>query len=327
MKQAFGFIFPGQGSQKVGMLSELSELYPNVQKTFAEASTVLGYDLWELIQQDPDEKLSQTSVTQPAILASSVAIWRLWLELGGVKPALMAGHSLGEYSALVCGGALTFEDAIALVQKRGEFMQSAVPVGVGAMAAIVGLEDQLVIDACVKAGEDKEDEVVVAVNFNSPGQVVIAGHTEAVQRAGAYCKDAGAKRCLPLPVSAPFHSPLMKPAADRFASELKSVSLIEPETPVLQNYGLKLTSSDSELIRDNLLKQIYSPVPWVDSIKMFAKEGIVAVYELGPGKVLSGLNRRIDSAMTAMSINDDSSLQAALAHSIAKEVSEEEEKL
>lgn len=317
MTQTLGFIFPGQNSQKVGMLSELGELYPSVQQTFAEASGVLKYDLWELIQEDPESKLSQTSVTQPAILAASVAIWRLWLEQGGAKPVLMAGHSLGEYSALVCGGALAFEDAIYLVQKRGEFMQSAVPAGVGAMAAIVGLEDQAVIDACAKAEAESNGEVVSAVNFNSPGQVVIAGHAAAIKLASEYCTEAGARRALALSVSAPFHCSLMKPAADNFASELESISFKIPEIPVLQNFELSLTGSDTQLIRDNLLKQIYSPVPWVSTIQEFAQKGIKTVYEIGPGKVLCGLNKRINADMKAMSINDNKGLQEALTHSVS----------
>ena len=309
MKQNLGFIFPGQGSQKAGMLNELGEKYPIIKATFEEASAVLSYDLWALSQDDPENKLAQTNVTQPAILTCSVAIWRLWLEQGGVKPGIMAGHSLGEYSAMVCSGVLAFSDAVALVQKRGEFMQSAVPVGVGAMAAIVGLDDQLVINACAEAAQG---EVVAAVNFNSPGQVVIAGHTEAVARASVLCKEAGAKRALPLPVSAPFHSELMEPAAERFAAELDAVSFNAPEIPVLQNYGLALTTSDIGLIASNLLKQIYSPVPWVETIQQFAERGVEAVCEIGPGKVLTGLNKRIDKDMTALVINDEAGLQNAL---------------
>jgi len=230
-----GFIFPGQGSQKVGMLSELAEQFDSVQSTFTEASEVLGYDLWKLIQEGPAEELSKTHITQPAILTSSVAIWRLWNEQGGGAPDLVAGHSLGEYSALVCAGVLAFTDAVGLVQKRGLYMQNAVPLGVGAMAAIVGLEDDKIVAACDEA---RQGEEVAAVNFNSPGQVVIAGHTGAVARAGDLCKAAGAKRALPLPVSAPFHSILMKPAAEQFATDLEAGALSTPEIPVMQNFGL-----------------------------------------------------------------------------------------
>ncbi|MDC0598932.1 ACP S-malonyltransferase [Gammaproteobacteria bacterium] len=308
MKQGLGFIFPGQGSQKVGMLSELGQEFAVVKSTFDEASAVLAYDLWELVQHDSKDELNQTQITQPAILTSSVAIWRLWLEQGGAKPVLMAGHSLGEYSAMVCGGVLSFSDAVALVSKRGEFMQSAVPVGVGSMAAIVGLDDHLVIAACTKA---EQGEVVAAVNFNSPGQVVIAGHTQAVERAIELCKEAGAKRALSLPVSAPFHSVLMEPAAERFASELDAVTFNTPDIPVLQNYGLEASSEPTQ-IRDKLLKQIFNPVPWVGTIEGFSERGINTVFELGPGKVLCGLNKRIAPAMACHSINDTLSLQNAL---------------
>ena len=303
-----GFIFPGQGSQKVGMLSELAEAFAGVQATFDEASNVLGYDLWALIQAGPEEELALTHITQPAILTASVAIWRLWLEQGGGEPAIMAGHSLGEYSALACAGVLAFTDAVGLVQKRGQYMQSAVPVGVGAMAAIVGLDDDKVIAACNEARESQE---VAAVNFNSPGQVVIAGHAEAVARASELCKAAGAKRALPLPVSAPFHSRLMKPAADNFAADLAAVSFQAPRVPVLQNFGLK-TPANPDVIRNNLVSQIYNPVPWVDTINRFAAAGISTVVEIGPGRVLSGLNKRINGEMSAMTVNDPASLEAAL---------------
>ncbi len=309
MHQDLAFIFPGQGSQQEGMLSELAAVHPLIQDTFSQASEILGYDLWGLCQDDPDKKLALTHITQPAILTASVALWRLWLEQGGYKPALMAGHSLGEYSALVCGGVLAFEDAVMLVQKRGEFMQSAVPVGVGAMAAIVGLEDRDVMSACNEAAGT---ELVEAVNFNSPGQVVIAGHVEAVNRAIEACKTRGAKRALPLPVSAPFHSALMQPAAERFAEVLDLISLQAPEIPVMQNYGLGLTSADTEAIKENLIKQIYNPVPWVETIQKFAQQGIQQVIELGPGKVLCGLNKRIAADMQASVINDSDSLKIAL---------------
>lgn len=311
MQKSSAFIFPGQGSQHEGMLAELAEKYSLIQDTFTEASTVLGYDLWALSQEDPEKKLSLTHITQPAILTASVAIWRLWLEQGGDKPALMAGHSLGEYSALVSSGVLAFRDAVKLVQSRGEFMQSAVPVGVGAMAAIVGMADADVISAC-KAAE--EGQVVNAVNFNSPGQVVIAGHLDAVNRASALCKANGAKRALHLPVSAPFHSPLMLPAAERFADVLKDVELSSPQIPVLQNYSLALTTEDTESIKENLVRQIYNPVPWVKTINFFNQHGINAVFEIGPGKVLCGLNKRIAADMLASAVNDNASLETALQH-------------
>lgn len=309
MQSDLAFIFPGQGSQKEGMLAELAAEFALIQAAFDEASEILGYDLWALCQSDPDNKLALTHITQPAILTASVALWRLWLEQGGYQPALMAGHSLGEYSALVSAGVLAFQDAVMLVQKRGEFMQSAVPVGVGAMAAIVGLDDADVIAACEEAAGE---EVVAAVNFNSPGQVVIAGHVEAVNRAIDLCKAKGAKRALPLPVSAPFHSVLMKPAADRFAEVLNEIDLNAPVIPVLQNYSLQLTSEDTEVIRQNLVKQIYSPVPWVETIGHFSRAGIKRVIEVGPGKVLCGLNKRIAPEMEALAINDSTSMSAAL---------------
>lgn len=307
-----GFTFPGQNSQHVGMLAELGERFPVVTATFAEASTVLGYDLWQLAQQGPEDQQALTHITQPLILTASVAIWRLWQEQGGPQPALMAGHSLGEYSALVCAGVLRFADAVDLVRKRGEFMQGAVPVGVGGMAAVIGLDDAAIVGACEEASKTSNGEVVAAVNFNSPGQVVISGHSGAVARAGELCKAAGAKRVLPLSVSAPFHSPLMQPAAERFAAELAKVTLSPPVTPVLQNYDLA-TTSDVELIRSNLVFQIYNPVPWVATVQAFAQRGITTVAELGPGKVLTGFNKRIEAGLTAMAINDVASLESALA--------------
>ena len=309
MQQETAFIFPGQGSQKEGMLADLAVTHPVIQATFNDASEILGYDLWALCQHDPDKKLYLTHITQPAILTASVALWRLWLEQGGYTPALMAGHSLGEYSALVSSGVIAFEDAVMLVQKRGEFMQSAVPVGLGAMAAIVGLPDADVVTACEDAAHA---EVVSAVNFNSPGQVVIAGHVDAVNRAIEACKAKGAKRALPLPVSAPFHSALMLPAAENFAEVLESITLHAPKTPVLQNYSLTFTSDDTESIKENLIKQIYSPVPWVDTIHSFDHKGIKRVVEIGPGKDLCGLNKRIASEMEALPLNDSASLEVAL---------------
>lgn len=306
--QTAGFVFPGQGSQKVAMLAELGERYPVIRETFAEASAVLDYDLWSLIQHDPEGQLSQTSVTQPAILTSSVAIWRLWLQQGGFNPGIMAGHSLGEYSALVCSGALGFTDAVHLVRKRGEYMQHAVPLGVGTMAAIVGLDDASVIAACEAAAQD---QVVAAVNFNSPGQVVIAGHSEAIERAIELCKAAGAKRALPLPVSAPFHCELMRPAAIAFGADLDKVVFHAPGIPVLQNIGLR-TETSPQVIRQNLVEQIYSPVPWTSIVRDFSDRGISLVYEIGPGKVLCGLVKRSAPEMAVLAINNEDSLRAGL---------------
>lgn len=309
MQQGLAFIFPGQGSQKEGMLAELANTHSSIQRTFTQASEILGYDLWALSQADPENKLSLTHITQPAILTASVAIWRLWQELGGQQASMMAGHSLGEYSALVCSGVLAFEDAVMLVQQRGEFMQSAVPLGIGTMAAIVGLDDVDTVDACKEA---EQGEVVNAVNFNSPGQVVIAGHTEAVQRAMEICKAKGAKRALPLPVSAPFHSPLMQPAAERFAEILESINLKSAEIPVLQNYGIENTTENTAAIKECLIKQIYNPVPWVETIQLFKQREIKKVIEMGPGKVLCGLNKRIEPEIEALAVNDNASLEIAL---------------
>jgi [acyl-carrier-protein] S-malonyltransferase len=309
MTQQLGFLFPGQNSQHVGMLAELAALYPRVQHTFAEASEVLGYDLWALTQSGPAEKLALTSITQPAILTSSVAIWRVWVDRAGPMPALMAGHSLGEYSALVCAGTLQLADAVELVKRRGELMQDAVPVGAGGMAAVLGLDDEAVIKACADASVRG---VVSAVNFNCPGQIVIAGESAAVEFASELCKAAGAKRVLPLSVSAPFHSSLMKSAAEHFAAELKKKKLSTPSIPVVQNYSLN-TTLDADEIRENLILQIYNPVPWVATINLFADHKIGTVIEMGPGKVLTGFNKRIHAEMKAMSVNDPASLDAALA--------------
>lgn len=303
-----GFVFPGQGSQHTGMLADLAAAHPVVLQTFAEASQVLGYDLWQLAQQGPAEQLALTHITQPAMLTSSVAIYRVWQQQGGAQPALVAGHSLGEYSALVCAGVLQFSDAVALVRQRGEFMQNAVPVGVGSMAAVLGLDDDTVVRCCAEASSAG---VVVAANFNSTGQVAIAGETAAVEQASQLCKAAGAKRVLPMAVSAPFHSPLMKPAADKFTAVLAGVKLSPPSFPILHNVGLDSTQ-DVEVIRQKLVAQIYSPVPWVATMRAFADRGVTRLLEIGPGKVLAGLNKRIDERLETFAVNDVASLQAAL---------------
>jgi [acyl-carrier-protein] S-malonyltransferase len=305
-----GFIFPGQGSQHTGMMSELAEIFPVVKDTFNEASEALGYDLWTLCQQGPAEELSLTHITQPAILTASIAVARVWQSQGGCTPDILAGHSLGEYSALTHAGVFKFPDAVTLVKQRGEFMQNAVPVGVGSMAAIIGLEDSAVEAACTTASQP--GSLVAAVNYNAPGQVVIAGHKESVDRAIFACKEAGAKRALPLTVSAPFHSALMQPAADNFARVIEGVTMQAPRWPVLQNHGLQANTSVAA-IRESLVAQIYNPVPWVATISAFAGEGVTRVIELGPGKVLCGLNKRIAPEMQALAVNDKASLEAALA--------------
>jgi [acyl-carrier-protein] S-malonyltransferase len=279
-----------------------------VQNTFSEASEALGYNLWELVAQGPAEKLNQTNFTQPALLTASVALWRLWASQSDSQPAMLAGHSLGEYSALVCAGVISLAEGVKLVEKRGEYMQASVPAGVGAMAAIIGLDDQAIIDACAKA---QNEEVVAAVNFNSPGQVVIAGHKDAVERAGVLCKEAGAKRVLPLPVSVPSHCALMKDAADKLAEEFNSITFNTPQIPVVNNVDVAI-ETDVEAIKLALIKQLYSPVRWTETIEILAKSGISLVVEAGPGKVLQGLIKRIDKSITSASINDQASLTKAL---------------
>ena len=306
MQQNLAFIFPGQGSQAVGMLSDFAD-NETVQNTFKEASEALGYDMWELVSQGPAEKLNQTNYTQPALLTASVALWRLWQEHSDNLPKVIAGHSLGEYSALVCAGAISLADGVRLVEKRGQFMQASVPEGVGAMAAIIGLADDAIIDACQQA---EQGQVVSAVNFNSPGQVVIAGHKEAVERAGALCKEAGAKRALPLPVSVPSHCALMKDAADKLAAELDSIEISTPSIPVYNNVDVKAPSDVAE-IKAALVRQLYSPVRWTETIEAFAKQGIEKSIEVGPGKVLQGLVKRIDKNIVCVSLNDEASLAQA----------------
>ncbi|WP_211129904.1 ACP S-malonyltransferase [Serratia surfactantfaciens] len=304
----FAFVFPGQGSQTVGMLADLAAQFPIVEETFGEASSALGYDLWQLVQQGPAEELNKTWQTQPALLAASVAIFRVWQQQGGKAPALMAGHSLGEYSALVCAGVLDFKAAIRLVELRGKLMQEAVPEGTGAMYAIIGLENDAIAKACE---ESAQGQVVSPVNFNSPGQVVIAGNKEAVERAGAACKAAGAKRALPLPVSVPSHCALMKPAADKLAVALQDITFNAPQVPVVNNVDVR-TENDPEAIRSALVRQLYSPVRWTESVEFIAAQGVTSLLEVGPGKVLTGLTKRIVDTLTAAAVNDTASLSAAL---------------
>lgn len=304
----FAFVFPGQGSQTVGMLAELAAQFTIVEETFGEASSALGYDLWQLVQQGPAEELNKTWQTQPALLAASVAIFRVWQQQGGKAPALMAGHSLGEYSALVCAGVLDFKAAIRLVELRGKLMQEAVPEGTGAMYAIIGLDNDAIAKACE---ESAQGQVVSPVNFNSPGQVVIAGNKEAVERAGAACKAAGAKRALPLPVSVPSHCALMKPAADKLAVALQDITFNAPQVPVVNNVDVR-TENDPEAIRSALVRQLYSPVRWTESVEFIAAQGVTSLLEVGPGKVLTGLTKRIVDTLTAAAVNDTASLSAAL---------------
>ncbi|NHW03195.1 ACP S-malonyltransferase [Stutzerimonas degradans] len=288
MSASFAFVFPGQGSQSLGMLAELGAQQSLVIDTFAEASAALGYDIWVLIQQGPEEQLNQTDKTQPAILAASVALWRLWLAEGGARPAFVAGHSLGEYSALVAAGSLPFAEAVKLVELRGQLMQQAVPAGMGGMAAILGLEDADVLAACAEAAQG---EIVSAVNFNAPGQVVIAGNAAAVERAIEACKARGAKRAMALPVSVPSHCELMRPAAERFTDAVAAVAWQAPQIPLVQNVSAAVVADLQTLQRD-LLAQLYSPVRWVESMVALSERGVADLVECGPGKVLSGLNKR-----------------------------------
>lgn len=302
-------VFPGQGSQSVGMLRELAAEYPQVRQTFAEASAALGYDLWETVAQGPEERLAQTEITQPAMLAGGVAVWRAWRASGGALPAVMAGHSLGEYSALVCAGSLDFADAVRVVADRARFMQEAVPAGQGGMAAVLGLSDDEVAAICAQAAEG---EVLEAVNFNSSAQVVIAGTSGAVARAIERAKAAGAKRAVALAMSVPAHSSLMAPAAARLAERLKTVNLRMPEIPVLHNADVD-TAADVEGVRAALVRQVASPVRWVATIEKMAAQGVQAVFECGPGKVLTGLNKRIMRDLECLAINDPPSLAEARA--------------
>ena len=305
------FVFPGQGSQKVGMLAGAHEQFPAVRDTFAEASEALGYDMWELIQHGEQDALNLTETTQPVLLTSSVALWRAWQAQSAVRPTIMAGHSLGEFSALVCAGALGFTDAVQLVRQRGAFMQSAVPVGEGAMAAIIGLDDDAINTICAEVAGNAGG-VVSAVNFNSPGQVVIAGHTAAVDAAIVALKEAGAKRAMPLPVSAPFHTALMKPAGERLAEVIATIEITSPQVPVVHNVHAT-TETDPERIRSLLVEQIYSPVQWTRCIQAIVAGGASKVVECGPGKVLSGLNRRIDKSLQSYSLEEPDALTATAA--------------
>ena len=307
-KSNLAFVFPGQGSQKIGMLAELAEDNPTVEATFAEASEALGYDLWDMIQNGDQEDINLTERTQPMLLASSVAIWRLWGEKGGPMPSQFAGHSLGEWSALVCAGSLDFADAVKIVRSRGAYMQQAVPVGEGAMAAILGIADDIIIAACDSA---RESGVVNAVNFNAPGQVVIAGSTAGVDRAITICKEAGAKRAMALPVSAPFHTSLMRPAAEQLAELVQATSFVSPTIPVIHNVTAQ-TEADPKIIKSLMLEQIYKPVMWVDCILALKAAGAEQFVECGPGRVLNGLTKRIDRDLTSFSSDDAASLDNAL---------------
>lgn len=299
-------LFPGQGSQSVGMLSDVADAFGVIKTTFAEASDALNYDLWALVQDGPDQALNETQRTQPALLTASVALYRAAQEKGLSDVAVMAGHSLGEYSALVCAGALEFTDAVKLVALRGQFMQSAVAEGEGAMAAVIGLDDAKIEEIC---REHAGEQVVTPVNYNSPGQVVIAGHAEAVARAAETLKEAGAKRVLPLPVSVPSHCALMQPAASQLADALKSIKIHTPEIAVINNVDVAVADSE-EAIKDALVRQLYRPVRWTESVEQIASMDVEQAYEVGPGKVLTGLNKRITKAFGCHALNTLDSLNS-----------------
>jgi len=312
--QQLAFVFPGQGSQKVGMLAGIAEQFPVVIDTFAEASDALGYDMWAMVQGGPQEDLNLTERTQPILLTASVALWRVWLEKNGVKPVLLAGHSLGEFSALVCAGAMDFRDAVRLVRARGQFMQTAVPVGEGAMAAVLGVEDQQIIDICREVSALSPAAgggVVEAVNFNSPGQVVIAGKVAPVNLAIEKLKAVGCKRAMPLPVSAPFHTSLMRPAGDKLKEAMAALKFNAPQIPVVHNVSAK-PEADPEKIKAILFEQIFSPVQWTACVQYMVSQGIATTVECGPGKVLSGLNKRIEKSLNCLGIDDNDGLNQAL---------------
>jgi len=296
----YAVVFPGQGSQAIGMLSDLAGEHAVIEETFAQASEILGYDLWDLVQNGSAEELSQTHITQPALLTTSVALWRIASSKESFKPVAVAGHSLGEYSALVCAGVIKFEDAVALVELRGQLMQQAVPAGVGAMAAVIGLDNDAIVKACAEAAQD---EVVSAVNFNSPGQVVIAGNKAAVERAAALCVEAGARKVMPLPVSVPSHCALMKPAADELKLALEKVSFNTPVIKLFNNVDVA-SPNDADSIKDALVRQLFMPVRWTEVIEQLASEDVTELYEFGPGKVLTGLVKRINKTIKGSAVNN-----------------------
>lgn len=309
MSQAIAFVFPGQGSQSLGMLADLADARAAIREAFDEASQGAGLDLWALAQHGPEDQLNQTEFTQPALLAAGVAVWRAWLACGGPRPALVAGHSLGEYAALVAAGALSLADGARLVRERGRLMQLAVPAGVGAMAAVLGAEDALVAEVC---GAVSGDEQVVPANFNSPGQIVIGGHAAAVDRALAELAARGVRKAIKLPVSVPSHTPLMREAAERLGEVMAAVAWQSPAIPVVQNVD-GIVHDGLPAIRDALVRQLYLPVRWTDCVQALAAAGATRQLECGPGKVLTGLAKRIDKSIEARAIGTAAEFDAALA--------------
>ena len=302
------FVFPGQGSQKIGMLADLAASHAIIQQTFCEASEVLGYDLWDRSQNGTADEINQTECTQPLLLTASAAIWRLWRELGGTKPSYLAGHSLGEWSALVASEVIAFADGVRLVRLRGNYMQNAVPHGLGIMAAVMGLDDDHIAEAC---DFSSDENFAAPVNFNGPGQVVIAGHADAIFKATAHCKELGAKRVLPLPVSAPFHTPLMSPAAEKLREDIATTPFNEPVIPVIHNVTID-SENDPAKIRELMVDQITAPVNWVATVNRLKELGVVSTVECGAGKVLSGLNKRIAREMRTLSTDSCDTLNLSL---------------
>ncbi len=302
------FVFPGQGSQSLGMLSELAAGHSEVEETFEAASEVLGKDLWKIAQEGPADLQNQTINTQPLMLAAGVATWRIWSKLTDIHPSWMAGHSLGEYSALVCANSIAFEDAVKIVSERARFMQEAVPDGVGAMAAVLGLENHLVVAACKEAADD---EVVSAVNFNAPGQVVIAGNAAAVERAIEAAKEQGARKAILLPVSVPSHCSLMEPAAEKLDELLQTIEIKTPDTAVLHNADVNCHEAP-EVIRNALKQQLFNPVRWTESVRFMSDQGATIFVECGPGKVLSGMNKRIVKGVTVLPLINEATLNKTL---------------
>jgi len=309
MKPNLAFVFPGQGSQSVGMLAELSASHADVQKAFAEASEGAGLDLWELSQNGPEEKLNQTEITQPALLAASIAVWRVWQTNKGVQPAQMSGHSLGEYAALVASGALSLHDGAKLVRERGRLMQAAVPAGIGAMAAVLGAEDALVEEVCREVSTS--DSCIVPCNYNSPGQIVIGGHATALERATAVLNERGVRKVIRVAMSVPSHTPLMRDAAAQLGEFMKTMAWTMPDRPVIQNADV-IAHSSIEAIQDALVRQLYSPVRWTECVQKLAANGAVHIAECGPGKVLTGLIKRIDKTIDARAIGTSTDLSLAL---------------
>ena len=310
INHSLGFVFPGQGSQSVGMLAEIAKQYSEVKHTFAEASDVLHYDLWQLVQNGSTEELDKTVHTQPALLTASFAIWRILMTRMQTRPALLAGHSLGEYTALVCANSLAFTEAVKLVQARGQFMQEAVAEGTGAMAALIGLDEKTVAAICKQAVRTPE-EILSPANFNSIGQIVVAGHKAAVERAIVLAKEQGSKLAVLIPVSVPSHCKLMEPAAVRLAALLNETEIKLPETPVINNVDVAPYTSVNA-IRDGLTQQLYMPVRWVETIQYFAKAGVTQLIECGPGKILTGLNKRIDKNLQSLTLSDVDGIETLL---------------